>query len=92
MLNQISIFSWVILFFLYLLFDTLYVLYIQSVTDVKPVRAANIGAIMYLLTAYGTIEFIDNFVNLIPILAGGWLGSYLTLKLGKRKGEKDIAV
>lgn len=89
MLAEVNLWSWVILFFIYLFFDIFYILYIQSVTDVRPMRAANIGVVMYLLTAYGTIEYIDNFVNLIPILLGGWLGSYLTLKLGKRKGEKD---
>lgn len=89
MLSQINIWSWIVLFFIYLFFDIFYILYIQSVTDVRPARAANIGVVMYLLTAYGTIEYIDNLANLIPILLGGWLGSYLTLKLGKRKGEKD---
>lgn len=89
MLSQINIWSWVVLFLVYLFFDIFYILYIQSVTSVKPLRAANIGVVMYLLTAYGTIEYIDNIYNLVPILTGGWLGSYLTLKWGKQNSETD---
>jgi len=85
MLEKVNFVTWLILFLVYLGFDVFYVLYIQAVTDVKPLRASLIGSVMYLLTAYGTIEYIDNFVNLIPILAGGFIGTFVTLKLGSKK-------
>lgn len=84
MLEKISLVTWLVLFIIYILFDALYVLYIQAVTDVKPLKASILGSAMYLFTAYGTIEYIDNFVNLIPILIGGFLGTFVTLKLGKK--------
>ena len=89
MLSQINIGTWAVLFTVYLGFDMFYILYIQSVTSLKAFRAANIGVVMYLLTAYGTIEYISNPTNLLPILLGSWLGSFLTLKYSKRHGENQ---
>ncbi len=85
MAEKINLLTWLILFVVYTCFDTLYVIYIQAITDVKALKASIIGSVMYLLTAYGTIEYIDNFVNLIPILVGGFIGTFFTLKLGSKK-------
>jgi hypothetical protein len=89
MLSEISIWLWIALFFIYLTFDAIYILYIQSVQVVKPIKAANLSVILFLLTAYGTIEYVNNFINIIPIIFGAWLGSFLTLKWGKRHSETD---
>jgi hypothetical protein len=89
MLAEISIGSWVLLFVIYFAFDLCYALYIKSVHEVKPIRAANLSVLLFLLTAYGTIEYVNSFINIIPIILGAWTGSYLTLKWGKRHSETD---
>jgi len=89
MLERINILLWLLLFVIYFAFDICYTLYIKSVQDMKPVRAANLSVLLFLLTAYGTIEYVNNFINIIPIIFGGWLGSFLTLTWGKRHSEKN---
>jgi len=89
MQGEINITTWIILFCTYLVFDILYVLYIQAVNEYKALKASFLGVFMYLLTAYGTIEYISNFVNVIPIILGSFIGTFVTLKLGKRSSEKD---
>ncbi len=41
------------------------------------------------MSVYGTIEYINNFVYIIPIAVSGWLGSYVTIKWIKKKGEES---
>ena len=89
MLSEINILTWALLLVTYLAFDSLYVLYIKAVGKGSALKASFISVFMYLLTAYGTIEYIDNFVNIIPILIGSFGGNFITLKLGKRQSEKD---
>jgi hypothetical protein len=43
---------------------------------------------MYALTAWGTIEYVNNFWNAIPIGLGAWLGTYLTLTNELKKDEQ----
>jgi hypothetical protein len=43
------------------------------------------------MSVYGTIEYINNFVYILPIALGGWVGSFVTIKWMKRqKSEKDM--
>jgi uncharacterized membrane protein YfcA len=42
------------------------------------------------MSIYGTIEYINNFVYIIPIAIGGFLGSYITIRWLKQESEKDI--
>lgn len=41
------------------------------------------------MSVYGTIEYINNFAYIIPIAIGGWFGSFVTIKMIKKKSEKD---
>ena len=89
---NIDFLIWIGLFFTYLVFDVLYVWYILAVSKLNAFQAANIGVIMYFLTAFGTIQYVSNFINIIPIIIGSWLGTYFTLKYEiKRKDKKRAA-
>lgn len=86
---QIEIWTWVLLFVIYLFFDSAYVFYIKAVSKSQALKASILSVAMYLLTAYGTIEYIENIANLVPILVGSFLGNYITLKIsgkGENKG------
>jgi hypothetical protein len=44
--------------------------------------------------AYGTINYVKNFINIIPIAVGAWVGTYGILKFerirrNKRRREKQ---
>lgn len=88
MLNQIDIWTWIILFCVYLVFDSLYALYIKAISELRPLRASFLSAGMYILTAYGTIEYVNNPINLIPLLAGGFIGTFVTLRWNKKHNGK----
>ena len=90
MIEEIKITTWLILFVVYFAFDILYTMYVMSVSKLNALQAANISAMLYLLTAWGTIEYVNNFLNIIPIIVGSWLGTYLILKYeGKKRDKKD---
>lgn len=75
------------LFAIYFIFDALSTLYLKAVQELKAIKASNLSTILYLMSVYGTIEYINNFACIIPIAIGGWLGSYVTIKWVKRKSE-----
>jgi len=76
----------------YFVFDILSTLYLQAVSELKAAKASWLSTILYLMSVYGTIEYINNFVYIIPIAVSGWLGSYVTIKWIKKKGEKQKQV
>ena len=89
MFGEIKILVWIILFIVYFAFDILYTRYIMSVTKLKAIQAANISVIMYGLTALGTIQYVENLLNIIPIVIGSWVGTYVIIRYEIRKKKKN---
>lgn len=85
---QINILTWISLFIVYFIIDLLYARYVISVSDLNAFGASNISVVMYLLTAFGTIQYVENFINIIPIAIGAWLGTFVTLKYEIHKRKK----
>jgi len=73
----------ILLFVFYLVFDFLYAHYIMAVGDHKAFKAATISAILIIMSLYGTIEVIKNYWMIIPVVAGSFLGTFLTVRLTK---------
>jgi hypothetical protein len=69
-----------LVFVCYLVFDALYVTYIRATASKKAALAANVGCVMYLISAFGLTMFQHEYWYAVPILAGSWLGTYLTIK------------
>jgi hypothetical protein len=88
MFTEIKIITWLGLFAIYFIFDILYVRYVLSVSKLNAFQAANIGALMYLLTGIGIVQFVDNFLNIIPIIIGSWFGTFLAIKFESYKNKK----
>jgi hypothetical protein len=90
--EDVNILTWAILFFAYLIFDILYTKYILSISKLKAIQAASLSVLMYVSTVYGTIKYLENLWNLIPILFASWLGTFLILRyeirLKKRNKKK----
>lgn len=64
----------------YFVIDALYAKYTYAVVERKPMQAANIGFIMHFLLAFGVINYVGNFLYVIPLALGSWLGTYMVVK------------
>lgn len=78
-----------IIFVSYTAIDALYAVYTVSIVNKSKLKASNVGAFMYILIGVGTINYVENWLYIIPMAAGGWAGTYLSLTLMERKEKKD---
>jgi hypothetical protein len=78
-----------ILFLAYVFADGLYAYYTISVSRQRAVRAATSSAFIHILLAFGVLSYVQNFLYVIPIAIGSWVGIYLVvshdLKVGSEK-------
>ena len=72
------------IFVAYMVIDALYVMYTYSIMKKEPALAATMGAVMYFLMALGVINYVNNFLYIIPLVAGSWLGTYIVVSREKR--------
>jgi len=82
LVEALSTFDWLVaisIFLVYTVIDGMYAIYTLAVAEKKVLRAANVGSIMYILISVGTIVYVDNFIYIIPLTLGAWVGTYLTL-------------
>lgn len=77
------------LFALYILVDLLYATYTLAVTKLQPVKAATVGAGMYVLLAAGVISYSSNPLYLVPIGMGSWLGTFVAVHKERRQRAMD---
>lgn len=73
------------IFVAYMAIDALYVMYTYSIMKKEPALAATMGAVMYFLMALGVINYVNNFLYIIPLVAGSWLGTYIVVSREKDK-------
>lgn len=78
-------------FVAYFVYDVLYAYYMISVTDLKAGRAASFGSVLYIIGAVGVLSYVENFLYTVPIVIGGWLGTYIAVRVQKRKKYKELA-
>ena len=88
-LNQnLHSFSWttaIFIFLAYFFLDMMYVRYTLAVVSKKPVVAANVGSLMYILMAFGIFNYTQNFIYILPVGLGSWLGTYIVVAREKFK-------
>jgi len=75
-------FNWLtaaLIFFGYAIIDWLMTIYTLSVVSKKKLKAANAGTTVYLLTSFGVINYVEDYRYIVPLLVGGWLGTYLSV-------------
>jgi uncharacterized membrane protein YfcA len=89
-IENTNIWTCLLLFVVYLIFDILSTLYLRAVSELKAAKASILSTILFLMSIYGTIEYINNFVYILPIAVGGFLGSFITIRWLKKESEKDI--
>jgi len=76
----------VLLFVAYLFIDAMYAYYTLSVIKKKPIVAASVGSIMYVLLAFGVLNYVQNYLYVIPIALVSWIGTYLVVMYDLRSG------
>lgn len=63
--------------------DALWALYMIKVTAKAPFLAASYGSLIHILTAFTVISYTKNYLYLIPLVIGSFVGTYLTVKFSK---------
>lgn len=69
----------------YGLIDALYALYTLSVQKRRALMAGLCSVAIYLLLGVGILAFTDNPLYIAPAALGGFVGTYLTVKLSKQE-------
>lgn len=59
--------------------------YILAAQKLKPAEASNLSMVITFLGCFGTVQYVNNLWNVIPIALGCWVGTYITLWYEKRK-------
>ena len=69
-----------LIFIAYVLIDGMYAYYTQSIVKKKAFVSATTGALMHFLIAFGVLNYVQNFLYVIPLALGSWVGTYLVVK------------
>ncbi len=69
----------------YFIADALYAYYTLAVAERRAVRAASTGALLHFLLALGVLSYVENYLYIVPIAIGSWLGTYVLVKSEKIK-------
>ena len=84
-------FNWLIatgLYFAATLLDAIFALYTVAVINTKPLRAANLSFLTYMLEAVGVVNYVHNKWYLAPLALGAFSGSYAVVKWESLKKTK----
>jgi len=64
----------------YIVVDGMYAYYTLEVTKKKPFSSATIGSLMHFLLAVGVLGYVNNYLYLIPLAIGSWIGTFIIVK------------
>ena len=67
--------------------DWLFTEYTLCIVELKKLKAANVGALIYLLGAFGVVSYVSDPWYVVPMAMGGWLGTYLSVWIKETKNE-----
>lgn len=89
--NNFDIVLAVMIFVAYLLVDALYAQYTFHVTQYKEYSAATIGALMHFILAFGVLNYVQNFLYVVPLAMGSWVGTFLVIRRERLKRTNEIS-
>jgi hypothetical protein len=85
-------FNWwvaIALLFGFILYDFLYAIYYIFVSRKMAFMAANTACALYIIGSVSTIAYLGNYLYLVPIILGSYIGTYVAVKyfsdIGKAK-------
>lgn len=74
------------IFFAYMLIDAMYAYYTLAVTRKRPLTSASVGALMHFLIAFGVLNYVENYLYVVPLALGSWVGTYLVVRHDLKSG------
>ena len=81
MIANVNWWFWAALFPVYYLYEYIGTKNTIATNRLQATAASNTGVLMYVIGIMGTyICVTDGLINLIPIIAGAWFGSYFSVK------------
>ncbi len=72
-------------FVLTALMDALHAIYTRSVAQHRALSAATFGSAIYLISAFAVLQYTQNPWYLGFVVSGSWVGTFLSVKFGKRE-------
>jgi hypothetical protein len=85
-------FNWLLaigLFFAALALDAVFALYTVAIINTRPLAAANLSLLTYMLEAVGVVNYVNNRWYLIPLAGGAFFGSYIIVKRESNKAKNE---
>ena len=74
---------------MYFILDGMYTKNIIAIQELNPNKAASLSALQYLFGILGTYLCVKtSLINIIPIVAGAWLGTNLIVRWERKKNEQ----
>lgn len=78
--QEFNFFTALLVFVVYIILDGAYVYYTIAVTEKNPLKAATTGSVMHFLLAVGVLSYVENYLYVIPLALGSWIGTYFVVK------------
>lgn len=75
-----------VVFLAYLLVDAMYAYYTLAVTKKKPFTSATVGSLMHFFIAFGVLNYVQNYLYIVPLALGSWIGTYVIVKYESKLG------
>lgn len=79
-LTDFSFITALILIGVYIIIDGLYAYYSIQISKRRAIPAATTSGIMHFLLAIGVLNYVHNFLYVIPLAIGSWIGTYLVVQ------------
>lgn len=70
----------------YIVLDGMYAYYTLAVTKKKPLNSAFVGSMMHFLVAFGVLNYIQNYLYILPIVVGSFIGTYFVVRYDLESG------
>lgn len=74
-----------LIFVAYCFIDAMYAIYTLAVVKKKPFTSASIGSVMHFLLAFGVINYVQNYLYIIPLAVGSFCGTYAVVFYEKNR-------
>ena len=83
--NEMNLILSVAIFLVYILVDGLYAYYTLKVVELSEYRSATSGAVIHLMLAFGVLNYVNNFLYIIPLALGSWVGTFYLVRSERLK-------
>lgn len=69
-----------LVFIAYIAVDALFARYTLDIVKLDEYRAASVGMTTHILLAFGVINYTQNWLYVIPLSIGSWLGTFFIVR------------